>query len=131
VILCVGESLDVRRNGDPVETVLTQLLASVPASLVSQSELAIAYEPIWAIGAGETPTAAQIGEMHRGIRGALRDRYGSQGAIIRILYGGSVKASNAPEIFAIADVDGTLVGGASLREADFIPIVSAASAASG
>jgi triosephosphate isomerase len=128
VILCVGESLDVRRNGDPVETVLTQLLASVPASLVPQSELAIAYEPIWAIGTGETPTSAQIEAMHEAIRDALRKDYGGAGDAIRILYGGSVKASNASEIFQIAHIDGALVGGASLKAADFMPIVAAASA---
>ena len=131
VILCIGESLDVRRNGDPVDTVLAQLGASVPGSLVGDAELAIAYEPIWAIGTGETPTSAEIGQMHAAVRGALGARYGNDGERIRILYGGSVKASNAAEIFAVGDVDGALVGGASLRKADFMPIVAAASSAPG
>lgn len=130
VILCVGESLEVRRAGDPVEVILKQLGNSLPASLAAQAKLAIAYEPIWAIGTGETPTSAEIGQMHSAMRGALVERYGGEGEQIRILYGGSVKASNATEIFRAGDVDGALVGGASLREADFIPIVAAASSAS-
>ena len=91
-----------------------------------EAELAIAYEPIWAIGTGKIPTNAEIAEMHASIRGKLNARFGAGGASIRILYGGSVKASNADEIFAIADVDGALVGGASLTATDFIPIVAAA-----
>lgn len=131
VIICVGESLDVRQTGDPLKTVVTQLDASVPDSNGPAGALAIAYEPIWAIGTGETPTAAEIGQMHSAIRAALAERFGSGGERIRILYGGSVKASNAAEIFTVGDVDGALVGGASLYEADFIPIVAAASDASG
>ena len=128
VILCVGESLDVRRNGDPVQTVLKQLDASLPGSLAAEAELAIAYEPIWAIGTGEVPSVAEIGDMHSAIRSAAAERYGSEGERIRTLYGGSVKASNAAEIFGVSDVDGALVGGASLSEADFILIVAAAAA---
>ena len=128
VILCVGEALEVREQGHAVETVMGQLDASLPETA---KNLAIAYEPIWAIGTGKIPTTAEIAEMHAAIRSKLRDRYGADGEQIRILYGGSVKASNAAEIFAIPDVDGALVGGASLTAADFIPIVAAADAVEG
>jgi triosephosphate isomerase len=126
VILCVGESLEIREAGDAVPTVLGQLDASLPSDIGGDAELAVAYEPIWAIGTGKIPTGDEIAEMHAAIRGKLRERFGSAGEQVRILYGGSVKASNAREIFAIADVDGALVGGASLTAADFIPIVAAA-----
>jgi triosephosphate isomerase len=129
-ILCVGESLDAREEGRAVETVLGQLDGSVPDSLAPDVKFAIAYEPIWAIGSGQIPTWVEIGEMHAAIRRRLADHYGASGQQIRILYGGSVKASNASAIFRIADVDGALVGGASLKAADFIPIVSAAAASS-
>ena len=128
VILCVGEALEVREQGHAVETVMAQLDGSLPQTA---NNLAIAYEPIWAIGTGKIPTTAEIGEMHAAIRSKLRDRYGASGEQVRILYGGSVKASNAAEIFAIADVDGALVGGASLTADDFIPIVAAADAVEG
>lgn len=130
VILCIGESLSVRERGDAVETVLAQLDASIPHQPAEQAELAIAYEPIWAIGSGKTPTTAEIAEMHGAIRRRLDQRYGGEGERVRILYGGSVKASNAGEIFGVADVDGALVGGASLRAEDFMPIVAAAAQAS-
>ena len=127
VILCVGESLEAREGGSAVETVTAQIDASLPASIGNQkAELAIAYEPIWAIGTGKIPTMPEIAEMHAAIRGTLGARYAAAGGQMRILYGGSVKASNATEIFAIRDVDGALVGGASLKAADFIPIVAAA-----
>jgi triosephosphate isomerase len=129
VILCVGESLDVREQGRAVDTVLGQLDGSLPDGLAGQAERAIAYEPIWAIGTGKIPTSAEIREMHGAIREKLRQRFGADGGQVRILYGGSVKAANAAEIFAIEDVDGALVGGASLTAADFIPIVAAAAAA--
>jgi triosephosphate isomerase len=129
VILCVGESLDIRESGRAVETVLAQLEGSLPANLEGEAELAIAYEPIWAIGTGKIPTTDEIGEMHSAVRTKLRERFGGDGDQVRILYGGSVKASNAAEIFGIADVDGALVGGASLTAGDFIPIVAAASRA--
>jgi triosephosphate isomerase len=126
VILCVGECLEVREQGAAVQTVLAQLGASLPDGKSGEAELAIAYEPIWAIGTGKTPTAGEIGEMHGAIRNRLVDQLGPGGAGIRILYGGSVKASNADGIFAIEDVDGALVGGASLNRDDFMPIVAAA-----
>ena len=126
LILCVGESLEVRERGAAVATVIAQLGASIPHEPTKGAELAIAYEPIWAIGTGKIPTAKEIAEMHSAIREQLVRRYGTAGTQVRILYGGSVKASNAGEIFSIADVDGALVGGASLTAADFIPIVAAA-----
>ena len=131
VILCVGESLELRDSGRAVSTVMAQLDGSLPVDINREAELAIAYEPIWAIGTGMIPTDGEIGEMHAAIRARLRERYGDPGVGIRILYGGSVKASNADEIFAIRDVDGALVGGASLKDQDFVPIVAAAAAASG
>jgi triosephosphate isomerase len=129
VILCVGESLEVREGGEAVSTVAQQLDRSLPSTLGPNAALAIAYEPIWAIGTGKIPTMPEIAEMHAAIRGRLEQRHPSEGHAVRILYGGSVKPSNAAEIFGIADVDGALVGGASLKVADFIPIVAAAAAA--
>jgi triosephosphate isomerase len=126
IILCVGESLEVREAGKAVATVLAQLDGSLPDGLDGEAELAVAYEPIWAIGTGKVATAPDIAEMHSAIRARLLERFAEDGARIRILYGGSVKPSNAAEIFAIADVDGALVGGASLKAADFMPIVAAA-----
>ncbi len=125
VILCIGESLAVREAGDAVATVSAQLDASLPATPVD----AIAYEPIWAIGTGKVPSIEDIAEMHAALRQRLVAAYGDAGHAVRILYGGSVKASNATEIFAIDDVDGALVGGASLKAADFLPIVDAARSA--
>jgi triosephosphate isomerase len=109
---------------------MAQLDRSLPQKIGGEAELAIAYEPIWAIGTGKIPTGGEIAEMHEAIRARLRQHYGSEGRQVRILYGGSVKPSNAGEIFSIADVDGALVGGASLKAADFMPIVAAAAAAS-
>jgi triosephosphate isomerase len=125
VILCVGESLPVREAGDAVSTVDAQLEASLPRGQ-RIDRLAIAYEPIWAIGTGKVPGVDDIAEMHSTLRARLRIAYGDAGDAIRILYGGSVKASNAAEIFAVGDVDGALVGGASLKAVDFLPIVAAA-----
>lgn len=126
VILCVGEILEVREQGAAVATVLEQLDGSLPEKISAHPELAVAYEPIWAIGTGKVPNDAEIGEMHAAIRDRLVHRYGDDGERVRILYGGSVKSSNAREIFAVSNVDGALVGGASLKAADFMPIVAAA-----
>lgn len=126
LILCVGESDAVREAGQAVETVSAQLDASIPSATPNSSRFAVAYEPIWAIGTGKVPSVADIGEMHAALRERLKAAYGDAGASIRILYGGSVKGSNAVEIFAVPDVDGALVGGASLKAADFLPIVEAA-----
>jgi triosephosphate isomerase len=130
VILCVGELLEVREQDAAVSTVLSQLDGSLPGSLAHEMGLAIAYEPIWAIGTGKIPTLGEIAEMHAAIRGALTEHFGERGEAVRILYGGSVKPTNAAEIFQVEDVDGALVGGASLKAADFMPIVKAAESAS-
>jgi triosephosphate isomerase len=127
VILCIGESDAVREAGEAVRTVAAQLDGSLPGSIDDPRRLSIAYEPIWAIGTGKIPSMGDIGEMHAALRNRLQAAYGEAGTQVRILYGGSVKASNAAEIFAIADVDGALVGGASLKAADFLPIVQSAS----
>jgi triosephosphate isomerase len=131
VILCVGESLEIREAGTAVQTVIGQLDGSLPEGLQGEGELAVAYEPIWAIGTGKVATTPDIAEMHAAIRAKLLERFGSDGTHMRILYGGSAKPSNAAEIFAIGDVDGALVGGASLKAADFMPIVAAATGAAG
>jgi triosephosphate isomerase len=109
---------------------MAQLDGSLPRGLEGEAELSVAYEPIWAIGTGKVPTSGEIAEMHGAIRGKLRERHGPAGEQVRILYGGSVKPSNASEIFSIAEVDGALVGGASLRTGDFVPIIAAAAAGS-
>jgi triosephosphate isomerase len=127
-ILCVGEALQVRESGDAVPTVERQLDASLPRDC-DVANLAIAYEPIWAIGTGKVATTDDIGEMHAALRARLEAAFGDAGTGVRILYGGSVKPDNAGAIFAVADVDGALVGGASLRAADFVPIIEAAAAA--
>ena len=84
----------------------------------------VAYEPVWAIGTGLTPTAKDVEEVHRFIRGVLTDRFGAEGGRIRILYGGSVKPTNAAELMGVANVNGALVGGASLKAADFLAIAA-------
>ena len=129
VILCVGESLATRESGKAVSTVEEQLRRSIPQTLAAPDRLAIAYEPIWAIGTGKIASNEDIAEMHDAIRRQLQAAYGSGNEPIRVLYGGSVKASNAAEIFSVPSVDGALVGGASLTAADFIPIVEAAASA--
>jgi len=130
VILCVGESLDVREAGRAVDTVQAQLDASLPngegAAAGVPARLAVAYEPIWAIGTGKVASPADIAEMHDALRERLVAAYGEAGNEIRIQYGGSVNASNAAEIFAADNVDGALVGGASLTAEKFLPIVEAA-----
>lgn len=126
-IVCVGESEGDRAAHGHVAVVERQLAGSLPDSW-EEGELVVAYEPIWAIGTGKVATPADIGEMHGAIRAALVQRFGDLGDRIRILYGGSVKADNAAAIFGVANVDGALVGGASLTAAQFVPIVEAAAA---
>jgi triosephosphate isomerase len=126
VILCVGESDAEREAGRAVAVVTGQLRASLPQGCATAASFAVAYEPIWAIGTGKVPSTADIAEMHGALRRTLVEELGEEGKGVRILYGGSVKASNAAEIFAVPDVDGALVGGASLKADDFVPIVEAA-----
>ena len=126
-ILCVGETEAQRDAGQAKAVVLTQLAASLPED-TDPLTLAIAYEPIWAIGTGRIPSTDDVAEMHSAIRGVLLDRFGDAGLNVRILYGGSVKPSNATELLAVKNVDGALVGGASLSAADFGPIICAAAA---
>lgn len=128
VIMCCGETEEVRDVGKAVEHVLAQLRASLPESLDRPGEmLTVAYEPVWAIGTGRTPTAEDIGAMHREIRALLVELFGEEdGAAVRILYGGSVKAENARELLAADEVGGALVGGASLTAESFMGIVIAA-----
>ena len=130
VILCTGESLEVREAGRAITRVQNQLDASLPhgegAAAGVPARFSVAYEPIWAIGTGKVASPADIGEMHAALRERLVAAYGEAGSQIRILYGGSVNAGNAAEIFAVPDVDGALVGGASLTAEKFVPIVAAA-----
>ncbi len=127
-VICVGETEAERDAGETLAVIGEQLSASVPSSAVAANTV-IAYEPVWAIGTGRTPTLEQIAEVHGFLRAELVARFGAQGAEMRLLYGGSVKPSNAAEIFAVADVDGALVGGASLKAADFGAIIAALDAA--
>jgi triosephosphate isomerase len=124
-IICVGESEAQRDAGEAVAIVTRQLDGSMPID-VDSARIIIAYEPIWAIGTGRIPSTADVAEMHAAIRARLITLLGEKGSAVRILYGGSVKSSNATELMAVADVDGALVGGASLKAADFIPVISAA-----
>ena len=123
-IVCVGETEAERLAGRAIDVVSTQLRESVPHEFGS-NQAAVAYEPVWAIGTGRTPTREEVREMHAAIRAVLSER-GADKASIRILYGGSVKPENAAELLAIPNVDGALVGGASLKAADFLRIVRAA-----
>ncbi len=124
-IICVGESALDRAAGDQLPVVARQLAGSLPDGW-EEGELVVAYEPIWAIGTGNVATPADVAVMHAAIRADLVERFGDLGARIRLLYGGSVKPDNAAELFACRDVDGALVGGASLTAADFVPIIEAA-----
>ena len=127
-VICLGESEAERDAGATLAVIGAQLAGSVPDGATAANTV-IAYEPIWAIGTGRTPTLPQIAEVHGHLRAALVARFGTEGQGMRLLYGGSVKPSNAAEIFALPEVDGALVGGASLKASDFGAIVTALSAA--
>jgi triosephosphate isomerase len=123
-IVCVGETEGERDAGKTAEVVLGQLIVSLPDGCTS-SNTVIAYEPVWAIGTGKTPTVADVTAVHTEIRTSLVERFGDDGNMFRILYGGSVKPSNASELMAADNVNGALVGGASLKATDFNGIIDA------
>jgi triosephosphate isomerase len=122
-IVCIGETLAEREAGRTLDVLATQLKGSVPAGATAAT-LVLAYEPVWAIGTGKTPTVAEVDTAHRHIR-AVAGGMMDGAADLRILYGGSMKPSNAAELLAVADVDGGLIGGASLKAADFLAIAAA------
>jgi triosephosphate isomerase (TIM) len=122
-IVCIGETQGQRDGGQTLHICGGQLNGSLPDGGTS-ANLVVAYEPVWAIGTGLTPTTADVEQVHRFIRDTLINRFKGEGAKVRILYGGSVKPSNAAELMAVANVNGALVGGASLKAADFLAIAS-------
>ena len=122
-IVCIGETRHQRDAGQTLDICQGQLNLSLPDGARSDN-LVVAYEPVWAIGTGLTPTTADVEQVHYFIRDLLVARFKGEGARIRILYGGSVKPSNARELMAVANVDGALVGGASLKAADFLAIAA-------
>jgi len=124
-ILCIGETGAERKGGETLKILDRQLAGSVPDGAAA-ARLVIAYEPVWAIGTGLTPTTDDIKAAHAHIRARLTERFAGEGASVRVLYGGSVKPSNAGEILALPGIDGALVGGASLKAADFLAIIAAA-----
>lgn len=123
-IVCVGETLAERKAGRTLDVVSRQVKGSLPAGATAKNTI-LAYEPVWAIGTGLTPTTVEVAEVHGHIRDLLKDFVRSEGEGMRILYGGSVKPSNASELMAVANVNGALVGGASLKTADFMGILKA------
>jgi triosephosphate isomerase (TIM) len=122
-IVCIGETRAQRDAGQTLDICGGQLKGSLPDAATA-ANLVVAYEPVWAIGTGLTPTAEDVEQVHRFIRGGLTDRFNGEGGRIRILYGGSVKPSNAAELMGVANVNGALVGGASLKAADFLAIAA-------
>jgi triosephosphate isomerase len=125
-IVCLGETAGQRQAGLTLDVVCRQLAGSVPDGATAANTV-IAYEPVWAIGTGLTPTAEDVARVHASIRAALEQRFGEQGAHTRILYGGSVKPDNASALLAVPNVNGALVGGASLKANDFLGIVASCS----
>jgi triosephosphate isomerase (TIM) len=123
-IICIGETRDERVGGQTLDVVSRQLAGSIPDGARAVTTV-VAYEPVWAIGTGLTPTTADVAEVHGLVRARLRDRFAAEADAMRILYGGSVKPSNAAELMAVSDVDGALVGGASLKAKDFLAIAAA------
>jgi triosephosphate isomerase (TIM) len=126
-IVCVGETEAERDQGRTIDVVAGQLAGSLPP-VADPLRLVVAYEPVWAIGTGRVPTVGEVADVHAAIRNALIARFGDAGEAIRILYGGSVKPGNAQELLAVANVDGALVGGASLKADDLLAIAAAAPA---
>lgn len=124
-IVCVGETEAQRDAGTTLDILGSQLAGSLPDGAGARNTV-VAYEPVWAIGTGKTPTVADVGEVHAFLRARLVERLGTEGERIRILYGGSVKPSNAGELLGVRDVGGALVGGASLKAADLVAICEAA-----
>ena len=120
-IVCVGETLDQRESGATLAVITDQVKNSLPEGATAENTV-IAYEPVWAIGTGKTPTPADVADVHAHMRGDLQDLMSDAGGV-RLLYGGSVKGSNAVELMGLENVDGALVGGASLKATDFWPIV--------
>ena len=127
-IICIGETQGERDAGKALHICASQIAASLPDGATAATA-AVAYEPVWAIGTGRTPTSADIAEVHALIRERLVARFGAEGQGMRILYGGSMKPSNAAEILALQNVDGGLIGGASLKAVDFLAIIACAAAA--
>jgi triosephosphate isomerase len=123
-IVCIGETQDQRDAGETLEVVGRQLAGSLPDGATA-ANLVVAYEPVWAIGTGRTPTSQDVQEVHGFIRDQLTQRFSGEGSKIRILYGGSVKPSNAAELLAVSNVNGALIGGASLKATDFLGIAQA------
>ncbi|HVV80187.1 MAG TPA: triose-phosphate isomerase [Pseudolabrys sp.] len=121
-IVCIGETKTEREAGKTLDVLAMQLDGSLPENGATGENLVVAYEPVWAIGTGLTPTANDVAEAHRFIRERLNKRYGAVGSHVRILYGGSVKPSNAKELLTLPNVNGALVGGASLKAEDFLGI---------
>jgi triosephosphate isomerase len=128
-IICIGESRSERERGDTLDVLSRQVQGSVPAGARPENTI-IAYEPVWAIGTGLTPTLQDVAEAHAHIREKLTDRFGPGAARIRLLYGGSVKPGNAAELLGVGNVNGALVGGASLKASEFLAIAQAYSRAS-
>lgn len=123
-IVCVGEAEGQRKAGLTLDVIERQLANSLPDG-ASATNTVVAYEPVWAIGTGLTPTLAEVAEVHAVIRAALVKRFGPEGAQMRVLYGGSVKPSNAKDLLSVEGVNGALVGGASLKAKDFLAIIAA------
>ncbi|MGH1417444.1 MAG: triose-phosphate isomerase [Hyphomicrobiaceae bacterium] len=123
-IVCIGETAGQREAGLTLDVVNCQLQSSLPDQ-VTAANTVIAYEPVWAIGTGLTPTPDDVGEVHAALRQSLVVRYGDEGAAMRLLYGGSVKPANASELMGIDNVNGALIGGASLKAKDFLGILAA------
>ena len=123
-VICIGETEAERKSGDTLKVLGSQLAGSVPDAATA-ADTVIAYEPVWAIGTGLTPTVADVTEAHGFIRAEMENRFAGEGAAMRLLYGGSVKPGNAGELLAVPHVDGALIGGASLKAADFLAICKA------